>query len=286
MHNLDIRLERLAAEAARHAVPPEPETICRRGRRRRRGQLAGTALLAAVVAVAGLVLPARLAGRPASPPDQVPAGAGTMADRIDATVLLDHGITPEQRAEVRRRIQALDVVDAVHYESGRDAAASFQVRLDASASFKQLLLALCRPGKDAAGRQRCVEGVEGVYDQGPEKLRLTRWWPAGSDVTLTLARRATAAQRAALRVRLEAIDGVAKVTYWSPAETYRRLPARLRQGTDPIRPERVLGSFHVTLADPAHLAGFREAFCGSRLPKPDRDCSSGIVEKVMQHPRR
>ena len=40
MHDLDIRLERLAAEATRDAVPPEPEAIARRGRGRRRRQLA------------------------------------------------------------------------------------------------------------------------------------------------------------------------------------------------------------------------------------------------------
>jgi cell division protein FtsX len=312
VHDLDTRLERLAAEATRHAVPPEPETITRRGRRRRRAQLAGTALLAAVVAVAGLILPARLAGRSGSPAGQLPAGAGTTAGRIDATVLLDRGITPEQRAAALRRIQALDVVDAVYYEPSRDAyvrfrarhrndpdkvrnadpadfAASFQVRLDAPASFKQLLLALCRPGKDAEGRQRCIEGVEAVRqsrEKRPERLLSSRWWPAGSDVTLTLARGATDAQRNALRIRLEAIDGVVKVTYWSPEEAYRRLPEKARRGPDPIRPERMLGSFHVTLTDPARRAGFQEAFCGRRLSKADRDCSSGIVVEVTEHPRR
>jgi cell division protein FtsX len=45
----------------------------------------------------------------------------------------------------------------------------------------------------------------------------------------------TEAQRAAVRARLEAIDGVAKVTYETPAEAYRRLPEKLR-GTAGTRP--------------------------------------------------
>ena len=63
MHDLDTRLERLAAEATRETVPPEVEAIARRGRRRRRRQVAGTAALVAAVVAAGLVLPARLLPR-------------------------------------------------------------------------------------------------------------------------------------------------------------------------------------------------------------------------------
>ena len=66
MHDLDIRLERLAAEATRDAVAPEVAAIARRGRRRRRHRLAGTALVVVAVAAAGLVLPARLTGRSAA----------------------------------------------------------------------------------------------------------------------------------------------------------------------------------------------------------------------------
>ena len=73
MHDLDTRLERLAAEATRDAVPPEPAAIARRGRRRRRRQLAGSALVLAAVVAAGVVLPSRLAGR--SGEDPLPAAA-------------------------------------------------------------------------------------------------------------------------------------------------------------------------------------------------------------------
>ena len=130
MHDLDVRLERLAAEATRDAVPPEPEAVARRGRRRRRRQVAGSAVLVAVVAAAGLVLPARLAGRPAgdtqvtaaTPAPAVDvAGAATLGGywfgKTDASVFLIDGVTPTQRDVVRRRIQALDMVDQVYFES-------------------------------------------------------------------------------------------------------------------------------------------------------------------------
>jgi ferric-dicitrate binding protein FerR (iron transport regulator) len=70
--DLDGRLERLADMAARDATVPDLEAVARRGRRWRRRRLAGSALLAAVVA-AGLLLPARLAGRSAPPADWAPA---------------------------------------------------------------------------------------------------------------------------------------------------------------------------------------------------------------------
>ena len=131
MHDLDTRLEQLAAEATRDAVPPEPTAIARRGRRRRRRQLAGSALLVAAVVAAGLVLPSRLAGRsgpdpaPATaPPTDVRGGAtigGYWFGKTDATVLLGGDATPAEREAVRRRLQALDVVDRVYYESKAEA---------------------------------------------------------------------------------------------------------------------------------------------------------------------
>src|SRR5918995_75329 len=199
MHDLDTRLERLAAEAARDAVPPEPAAIARRVRRRRRRQLAGSALLVADVAAAALVLPARLAGRspadrplPATAPPTDVAGAASIGGywfgKTDASVLLGGGATPAERKAVRRRLQALDVVDRVYYESKAEAYArrldqyrtrpevtrhmtvsgmadGFRVRLDAPEDFPRLQRAMC-PGPDRLPmwRRSCLDRVEVIED--------------------------------------------------------------------------------------------------------------------------
>jgi hypothetical protein len=69
MNDLDVRLERLAAEATKHAVAPDVEVIMRRGRRRRalsRPVLAGTVAL--VVVLAAVVALAAVRGRADRPP--------------------------------------------------------------------------------------------------------------------------------------------------------------------------------------------------------------------------
>ena len=137
MHDLDTRLERLAAEATRDAVAPEVAAIARRARRRRRRQRAGTALVVLAGAAAGLVELARLAGRsaadrplPASAPATDVTGAASIGGywfgKADASVFLEQGVTPAQREAVRRRIQSLDVVDRVWFESKADAYARFR----------------------------------------------------------------------------------------------------------------------------------------------------------------
>ena len=309
MHDLDTRLERLAAEATRDAIPPEPETIARRGRRRRRRQLTGSALLVAAVAAAALVLPARLSGRPGGDPPVPAAGStgvgaealiGFWAGKTDASVFLENGIAPEERAAVLHRMQALDVVDDVYYESRQDAFArfrylyrdqpgmlqntdpaalpeSFRVRLDAPEHFKRLWLALCR--------ERCIDGVQRVIEDREllKPVVAGERWLARSDVTILLPEGTSVARRDAVRARLEAIDGVQEVAYESPAEAFARLPEKLRQRSGPaptIGPESMLASFHVTLAEPARVGEFHKAFCGSRRTG---DCSHGIV---VEHPRR
>lgn len=270
MIDLDTQLERLAAEASRDAVPPDPAALARRGRRRRRRQLAGSALVVAAVVAAGLVLPARLTGRtgdlprPATAPPTDVAGAASLGGywfgKIDASVYLKLDVTPAQRQAIRKRIERLDVVDQVFFESRAEAWArlrelykgkpeilkrtdpallpeSFRVRLDAPEHLKQLLLALCPgPPRKVAGHLRCIAGVDTVTDdKAPLKAVLVpKPWTTTTDVTVFLAD-AGRAEREAVHMRLEAIAGVANVTYVTPAEAYRRLPEKLR-GTAGTRP--------------------------------------------------
>jgi FtsX extracellular domain len=328
VYDLDERLAGLAAEATRDAVAPGVAGIARRGRRRRRRQLAGTAALVAAVVAAGLVLPARLAGRaggdrplPATAPATDVAGAagigGYWFGKADASVFLDETVTPAQRAAIRERIESLDVVDRVYYESRADAAArtrelyrnkpgvlakvqdplafpeSFRVRLKAPEDFKRLQRALCQgPPVKALGSTsyRCMDGVEAVFESMaplaavlvPKRLMTT------SDLTVFLPTGTTAAEREAVRARLEAIDGVARVTYETPEQAYRRLPEALRRdGRNPTKvaplltPGSVPGAFHVILNGPARTQAFHLALCGSRTTG---ECPGDLV--VLEHPRK
>jgi cell division protein FtsX len=322
MHDLDTRLERLAAEATRDAVPPGPAAIARRGRRRRRRQLAGAAVVAAAVVAGGLVLPARLAGRPGPAPAAAPAtdvaGAARLGGywfgRTDASVYLQLQVTPGQRDAIRRRIESLDVVAKVFHESRAEAYArlrelyrtkpgvvaatdeavvpeSFRVRLTAPEHFGVLQRALCaKPPDKPAGPAFCMAGVETVvHDKVPLRAVLVpRPWTSSSDVTVFLPDGAGDAEVRAVRARLEAIAGVAKVTYETPEEAYRRLPEKLRRdGRNPAKvtplfsPETVPAAFHVTLDRPARVVDFHRALCGSRRTG---DCAGGLV--VLGHSRR
>jgi len=221
VHDLDTRLERLAADATRDAVVPEPEAIARRGRRRRRRQLAGSAtLLVVAIVVAGMVLPARRAdhrtGHPAAGPATDVSEAGMLTGhwfgKADASVFLAQHVDPARRQAIHDRIQALDVVDAVFFESRQEAydrakvlyrnrpellanvgpqamPESFRVRLDNPGHFKQLFLALCRPAEGgASGKQRCIRGVDLVSDiqAAVKPLLIGKGWLARSDLTVIL----------------------------------------------------------------------------------------------------
>jgi cell division protein FtsX len=135
-----------------------------------------------------------------------------------------------------------------------------------------------------------MDGVETVIeDKAPLKAVLVaKPWTTSSDVTVLLPAGTTEAQRAAIQARLEAIDGVAEVTYETPAEAYRRLPEKLRKdGRDPAKvtpmytPETVPGAFHVALDRPARIGEFHRALCGSRKTGA---CAGGLV--VLEHARR
>jgi len=326
VHDLDTLLERLAADAIRDAVAPEVAAVARRGRRHRRRQLAGTAALIAAVVAAGLVLPARLAGRPAGDrplPATAPAtdvaGAATFGGywfgKADASVFLEQGVSPAQRDAVRERIQSLAVVDQVFYESQADIRArtkelyrnkpgmtdkalrafafpeSFRVRLDDPEQFPALQRVLCprKPDK-VSGSSGCMDGVEAVMTEkrALASVLLPKAWTTSTDVSVFLPAGAASAERAAVRTRLEAIDGVAKVTWESPEAAYRRLPQKLRRdGRDPakvtplVTPGSMRGAFHVTLDAPARVQEFHLALCGSRKTGA---CAGGLV--ILEHTRK
>ena len=319
MHDLDIRLERLAAEATRDAVAPEVAAIARRCRRRRRRRLAGTALVVVAVAAAGLALLARLTGRsaadrplPATAPATDVTGAASIGGywfgKADASVFLEQGVTPAQREAVRRRIQSLDVVDRVWFESKADAYArfkvmlrdspellrntgpsalpdSFRVRLDAPEHYKDLQRALClRPPKKPFGSAPCMDGVDSVVEERTllEATLVPKPWLAASDVTVVLLRGVTDSERRAIQARMEVIGGVAKVTYQTPAQAYAQLPEKFRKNgaTPKITPASLPGSFHVALDGPARVRAFHLALCRSRTT----GACGGLV--VFEHPRK
>ncbi|MDP9209137.1 MAG: permease-like cell division protein FtsX, partial [Actinomycetota bacterium] len=220
---------------------------------------------------------------------------------------------------VRRRLQALRVVDRIYYESKAEAHArmrekfrtkpevlrnmtitvsgmadGFRVRLDAPEDYQKLQRALC-PGPDRLPmwRRSCLDRVEVIEDRAlleslllPEPWATTSW-ATSSDLSVFHPTGTTDAEREAVRARLEAVDGVARVTYESPAEAYRRLPERLRQdASDPATPipryspETMPGAFRVALDDPARAGEIHLAMCGSRTT----GACGGLV--VWEHPRR
>jgi cell division protein FtsX len=323
VHDLDDRLERLAAEATRDVLAPELAAVARRGRRRRRRQLAGSAALVAAVVAAGLVLPARLAGRSpaAARPDPAPAPATPVAGadwlggywfgKTDASVYLEEQVTAAQREAIRKRISTLDVVDELYYESKAEAYArfkelyrtrpemirntgpsalpeSFRVRLDTPENYKQLQQALClRPPRKPFGHAPCMDGIDTVIEDRTllESMLVAKPWLATSDATVLLPPGTTGAQRRAIQGRLARIDGIAKVTYETPAEGFRRLPDKLRTAANnsvaPILTWKSMpAAFRVTLDEPGRVREFHLALCGSR----QTGACGGLV--VLEHPRK
>ena len=114
----------------------------------------------------------------------------------------------------------------------------------------------------------------------------TTSWATSTDLSVFLPTGATDAGHEAVRARLEAVDGVARVTYESPAEAYRRLERLLRMDRDPAStrrwysPETMRAAFRVALDEPAQAREVHLALCGSRKT----GACGGLV--VWEHPRR
>jgi cell division protein FtsX len=313
--DLDARLLRLATTATGDASIPDLEAVVRRGRRGRRRRLAGSALLVAVVA-AGVLLPARLAGRSDPPPDGgvVPAidtsgatgYAGYWFGKIDVSVFLTDSVDPERRRAILNRIWSAGVADRVWHESpaeayarfraqfqrqpellaGVDAAVmpeSFRVLLDDPGHAQLLYRALCS-SRDTKEAPRCIDGVDSVVDQHAvvEPALVGPSWPRTTDVTVLLLNDTTAARREEIRARLEATGGARQVAYESPDDALRRLRERFSAKRLRLTPGSPPASFHVALRDPREALAFVDAFCRSRRTG---DCADGVA-MVVAHPRR
>ena len=108
MNDLDDRLQRLAAEATKHALAPDVEVIMRRGRRRRALSgpvLAGTVAL--VVVLAAVVALAAVRGQyrvPVGPPATTPSTVSTKGWKTytDTTGNLRFRYPPDWRVKVYR----------------------------------------------------------------------------------------------------------------------------------------------------------------------------------------
>jgi len=166
-------------------------------------------------------------------------------------------------------------------------AESFRVRLDAPEDFPRLQRTLC-PGPPRARRGSCLDRVEVVQDLALVKTPLLpERWATSSDLSVFLPAGTTDAGRKAARARLEAVGGVARVTYESPAEAYRGLPEWLRRDSrDPatvlqLSPEMMRAAFRVALDEPARAGEVHRALCGSRRTGA---CPGVLV--VLEHPRK
>jgi cell division protein FtsX len=312
--DLDAGLQRLAAAAVRDATAPDLDAVARRGRRGRRRRLAGSALLVAVAA-AGVLLPARLAGRGDPAPDGVVAPAtatggatgyaGIWFGKIDVSVFLTDNVEPERRQAILERLRSSGVADQIYYESraeaytrfraqfqdqpdlltGVDEAVmpeSFRVLLDDPGHAATLQRALC-PDRDSKEAPRCIDGIDSVVDQRAvvEPALVGTFWPRTTDVTVFLLDTATAAQRRAIGARLAAIERVRQVSYESPEAAMRRLRERFPPERLRLTPGSPPASFRVALRDPRETAAFVDAFCRSRHTG---DCAEGVAV-VVAHPR-
>src|SRR4029450_4335812 len=120
--------------------------------------------------------------------------------RFDAAVLLSQGLPPPRRAGLRARIEALDTVDRVEYESRPQALQhvreqfadepdilrgvtveempeSFRVRLKTPQLYQRFFDQLCDRGATESDLPRCTAGV----DLGTDERRLTRRLLPGGD---------------------------------------------------------------------------------------------------------
>jgi len=182
------------------------------------------------------------------PPAPEATVLGYWGGRIDASVFLLADVDAGQRAAAERRVRAAPAVDEVFYESKAEALArfrtmfrdnpeltgnvtedqlpeSYRVRLDSASSFAAFHDALCKGPARQDGGEDCGPGIDVVLDMHKvlAKPLAGSSWNGRADVAVVLAPGVTRRQRAAVRDRLEAIDGVERIEYESREEAWQRL---------------------------------------------------------------
>jgi cell division protein FtsX len=238
--------------------------------------------------------------------EQADTMLGPWPGRADAVVFLDAGVSERERAAVRAKVAAAPGAGQVMYESKVAALVnyrrlfsdtpdalgasedqlpeSFRVRLADPAGYQAFEDALCDGPVRDDGRRHCLPGIDLVADETRlvRSILAGRGGDLGADAVVLLAPAATRWQRLRVQRRVEAVEGVAGVTYESPAA----YEARVRTGApdDRLLPRnRGLPSLRVSLADQGALAELRAAVChGPHIG----DCMAGALYVFAGSPPR
>jgi hypothetical protein len=170
------------------------------------------------------------------PPAPEATVLGYWGGKVDASVFLLADVDAGQRAAAERRVRAAPAVDEVFYESKAEALTrfrtmfrdnpelagnvtedqlpeSYRVRLDSASSFAAFHDALCKGPARLDGDEVCGQWIDVVVDMHKvlAKPLAGSSWSGRADVAVVLAPGVTRRQRAAVRDRLEAIDGVQRI---------------------------------------------------------------------------
>ena len=253
MIDLDQRLDDLATQATAPRPVPEAGTVLRRGRQRRRRQLAGAVVLLIAVVTAGAVAVPRtwqaVAPTPLAPagppPERVNRFLGWWQDNIDASIFLRQDTDAADRQALVRRLTTLPEVDRVWVETRQQALDHYKamfwdrqdmtrnlhaaalpealrVRLRGPDAFERLHAHLCGTARPTA--KLCSPTIDLVTDQRTALFRTLsgRAWAGRVDASVLLDPRASQAAVAAVRRALDATPGVTHVAYESRAAAINR----------------------------------------------------------------
>jgi cell division protein FtsX len=316
MIDLDQRLDDLATQATAPQPVPEAGTVLRRGRQRRRRQLAGAAVLLIAVVTAGAVAiphtwqevaPTPLA--PAGPPpERVNRFLGWWQDNIDASIFLQQDTDAADRQALVRRLVRLPEVDRIWVETQQQALDRYKamfwdrpdmtrnlgaaalpealrVRLRGPDAFARLHAQLCGTARPTA--KRCSSTIDVVADQRTALFRTLsgRAWAGRVDASVLLDPRASQAAVAAVRRALDATPGVTHVAYESRAAATNRFFTEFGHKSDKNLdvggPGGIPASFRVRVADPATLAVLQDRWCHNPTGAHD-ECTGEVLLVVEQ----
>jgi cell division protein FtsX len=240
------------------------------------------------------------------PPAPEATVLGYWGGKIDASVFLLADVDAGQRAAAERRVRAAPAVNEVFYKSKAEALTrfrtmfrdnpeltgnvtedqlpeSYRVRLDSASSFAAFHDALCKGPARQDGGEDCGQGIDVVLDMHKvlAKPLAGSSWNGRADAAVVLAPGVTRRQRAAVRDRLEAIDGVERIEYESREQAWERLKGEYSpEELELAVPARgMLDSFRVKLSAPGAFESFKGGFCAS--PRTG-DCAPGVAVVIDQ----